>query len=378
MDNIGSIVLFSDKPAARLFQDPDFTIAFWGIPWYAIFVMLGFLIALIIGCFQCRKHYKIPYDCFYYYAIILVPVALFGARFWSACIGDLEWENFFTRSGGLAIQGGVVSSLIAAFIFFPLILRKPKYHVRVEEDNKTFILKPSMWIMLDIGLPLVLIGQAIGRWGNFFNGELFGEDLGVAGPNDTLQWLKILMPGVYDHMIAQSTGDGVILNHIYQPLFLYEGTLNIITFVIIYFILPNIKSIKAGVVGSLYLVDYGIIRFCLEPLRNQSFTFMGTYIINGIMLGVGVILVILAQFVCPKYRTKQLVYHAYCVCMRLPFIKMLVAFKSKKGQEFLNLDPELKQFGFSKMPTFVRTEDEMLYYGPQDYDQVSYHNVEAA
>ncbi len=170
---MGNIALLSDG-VTRLWDGSNpfgiaFTIAGLDVRWYAIFTILGFLIALIIGCCRCRWHYKIPYDCFYYYAIILVPTALLGARFWSACIGDLSWNNFFNfRNGGLAIQGGVVSSLIAAFIFFPLILRKPKYHVRVEEGDKTYIQKPSMWIMLDIGLPLVLIGQAIGRWGNFF------------------------------------------------------------------------------------------------------------------------------------------------------------------------------------------------------------------
>ncbi len=373
-----SVVLAGE--AARLWKDPDFSIAFWGIRWYAIFFMLGFLIALMIGCFWCRKHYKIPYDCFYYYGLILVPTALFGARFWSACIGDLQWSNFFNfrHSGGLAIQGGVIFSLIAAFIFFPLILKKPKYHVRVEEGDKVYILKPSMWVMLDIGLPLVLIGQAIGRWGNFFNGELFGADLGPAGPNDPLQWLHTLMPGVYERMKATSTGigEGVVNGNIYQPLFLYESMLNILTFSIIYFVLPNIKQIKAGVVGSLYLVDYGIIRFCMEPLRNHAFSFLGTYILNGIMLAAGVILIILAQWVCPRYRKKQLLYHAYCVCMRLPFIKMLVAFKTKRGTEILHIDPELKQFGFNKKPSFERNDEEMLYYGPQDYDKVEYYNIE--
>ncbi len=114
----------------------------------------------------------------------------------------------------------------------------------------------------------------------------------------------------------------------------------------------------------------------MEPLRNQAFRFQATYVLNGIMLVAGVILIILAQWVCPKYRKKQLLYHAYCVCLRLPFIKMLASTNSQRGREFLNVDPELKQFGFNKKPTFIRTEEEMLYYGPQDYDKVEYYNIE--
>lgn len=366
MDSISQVL----NTAVSLFPSDDrFPIAFQidklEIRWYAIFFLLGFFVAIVIGCYRAKSHYKLKYDFLYYFVLILIPVALFGARFWSACIGDLKWENFFKPGGGLAIQGGVVAVIIAALIYFPLILRNPKYHVRVEIENKVFIQKPSLWIILDIIAPTILIGQAIGRWGNFFNGELFGAPVN----QEDMQWLKTLMPGVYDRMIATHTiaEKGVIAGTMYQPLFLYESMINIFFFVIIYFLIPNIKSVKIGVIGSSYFLIYGVTRFIMEPLRNNAFAFTGTYILNGLLLVSGLIFMIIAQFIAPRHREKRIVYAIWIKYIRMFFyVKFIALFKTNKGQEILNVDPKLEKYGFKDKPSFIRNDEEMLYYGPNE------------
>lgn len=352
--------------ASTLFNDNYKYMVMWsdngGILWYPMFYVIAFFVVTIIASLAATYRYKISYDLVVWYVIILVPTCLLGARLWSAIIGDLKWEDFFKQTGGMAIQGGVVVGVIDALIFFPLMTKKPKYQVRVVENDLPKIIKPSFLIFVDCIIPLILFGQAIGRWGNYFNGELYGGDLG----NDpqSMQWLQNIMPGVPDRMMSQISNSehGLIEGHYYQPLFLYEGVLNILSFMVIYFWLPNYKNIKLGVIGASYFWIYGIIRFSLEPLRNAQYTFSGTYVINAILTALGVIFTILFQFITPKYRHKQLLYMVYIKYMRYPLIKIGIKFKNKKAMSFQLKDKGLVNYGFEKPYNFIRNEHNPLYY----------------
>lgn len=275
-------------------ENSNFPIAFevagLEIRWYAILSIAGYLVAICVFLLTIWKRYKVNVDVGFYYIFIAIPVILLGARTWSFVIGDAE-GNFFSTNGGLAVEGGVIFGVIAALIYFPIILHFPKYHSRVVIDGNVYIQKPSIWIYADAIVPTILLGQAIGRWGNFFNGEIYG----AAVSPDSLVWLKNLMPGVYDHMCDSN---GIY----YQPLFLYESFMNIIAFIIIYGLLAEIKQIRIGVITGLYCVSYGIIRFIMEPMRNQAFEFYGTYVTTGFLLGIGVLIVIYCQFIGYKYR----------------------------------------------------------------------------
>lgn len=340
-----------------------FTIASLDIRWYAIFVMLGFFVAIVLICYRAKYFYKLNYDFIFYFVIIAIPSSLLGARFWSCVIGDTSWGNFVNfRSGGLAIQGGVMLTMLIACIYFPLILKKPKYHVRIEEDGKVFIRKPSIWILADVVFPVILLGQAIGRWGNFFNGEIFGPD---AGNGESLQWLKILMPGVYEKMQiplnATNLQNGLIAGHFYQPLFLYESFVNVLLFIILYFLVPNFKKIKVGVIGSSYFVIYGIIRLSMEPLRYGAYAFKGTYVINILMLLAGLLFMILAQFICPKRRNRRIIFEFYCKLIKKPYLLMMRALKLEKYESLT--DKMIKNnYGYNKEIIFIREKSEFLYY----------------
>lgn len=270
-----------------------FEIAGLEVRWYAILSILGYLVAICIFMFSIWKRYKVNVDVGFYYIFVAIPSILLGARAWSFIIGDAKGSFFAIgpNAGGLAVEGGVIFGVIAALIYFPIILHFPKYHSRVVIDGKVYIQKPSLWIYADAIVPTILIGQAIGRWGNFFNGEIYGQPVS----EESLSWLKLLMPGVFNHMHDSS---GIY----YQPLFLYESFMNIIAFIIIYGLLPQIKKVRIGVITGLYCVSYGIIRLIMEPLRSSQFEFMGTYITTAILLFVGINIVIYCQFIAYKLR----------------------------------------------------------------------------
>lgn len=325
-----------------------FTIAGLDIQWYAIFSIAGYLIAICIFMFSIWKRYKVNIDVGFYYIFVAIPVILLGARTWSFVIGDASGNFFDFREGGLAIEGGVLFGVIAALIYFPIILHFPKYHSRVVIDGKVYIQKPSMWIYADAIVPTILIGQAIGRWGNFFNGEIYGAEVSP----ESLAWLKNLMPGVYEHMQAQQTvtilGTGQVVieqGAFYQPLFLYESFMNVIAFVIIYGLLAEIKQIRIGVITGLYCVSYGIIRFIMEPMRNQAFEFFGTYITTGFLLAIGILIVIYCQFIGYKYRD----YKWYLL------FKETLSYKLHKSSEKVCL----KDY---KKPQFIRVDSDKTFY----------------
>lgn len=288
-----------------------FSIAFYiadlPIVWYGILSMIGYGLAIFVFLITIKTRYKIAVDPAFYYIFIALPCILFGARFWSFVIGDCDWNStpfFDFRQGGLAVQGGVIFGVLSAIIYFPLILLKPKYHKRVVDGNHVYIQKPSLWLYADAIIPTILLGQAIGRWGNFFNGEIFGElvTLDPSSPN-SLSWLKIIMPGVYNHMIAVgNTSNGLIAGALYQPLFLYESMMNIFLFLNIYIMMPLFRQIKAGVISGMYFTGYGVIRFINESLRYKTYAFAGTYYTNGALLIIGILIIIFAQFIFPKIR----------------------------------------------------------------------------
>ena len=127
-----------------------------------------------------------------------------------------------------------------------------------------------------------MIGQVIGRWGNFFNGEAHGSVT-------TLSYLKSLhLP---DFVI-----EGMKINGIYyHPTFLYESMWNLIGLLIIIFIIRNIKKLKVGDITGFYFIWYSLIRFFIESLRTDSlmlFNFKVARIISIILFIVGLILII--------------------------------------------------------------------------------------
>lgn len=238
------------------------------IYWYSIMILLGVILGYILIVKESKKYNiskeKIS-DMIFYTMIIGILGAriyyvIFNLKYYLSNPSDIikVWE------GGLAIHGGIIAGSL--------------YIIYYTKKNQINTLK-----IFDICAPGLLIGQAIGRWGNFFNGE-------AHGPITTLKHLK-------DMHIPNFIINGMKINgNYYVPTFLYESIWCILGLILI-LIIRRLKIIKNGQITSFYLIWYGIGRFLIETLRTDSLmlnTLKQAQIISIIMIIIGAILFIIS------------------------------------------------------------------------------------
>ncbi|WEK83288.1 MAG: prolipoprotein diacylglyceryl transferase [Mycoplasma sp.] len=278
--------LLSDVPLPIVnYDDKTTPYIFGNIRWYGFLIAIGFVIGIICIMIKLMKFYRLNTDPFYYYCLMVIPWSIFCGMFWSACIGDRKWSSFFDFThGGLAIQGAVFGAVLLGIIYFPLVLKRPKFQVRDTFGEKPVIRRVSTWVYADAIVPALLIGQVIGRWGNYMNQEVYGS---VVTNHSFQVWLSTHLPYMY------------INGNYYQPLFLYESCANIVGFILIFIVLEFTPKIKAGTIACSYFLWYGILRIIFEPLRyhdeSKTFTFLGTYIMDSLWITFSLALIVLNQ-----------------------------------------------------------------------------------
>ena len=237
-----------------------------GLTWYSIFVLSGALLTLIISNFLYRKDpesKKCP-DLVFNTFLVGFPMGLVGARLWFV-LSELEWymanpiEILMVWEGGLAIQGGVILGAVCG-IWYAM------------HSMKKHGMKLKITTLMDMIIPNILIAQVCGRWGNFFNREVYGAcvDQVYALKNWWMlpNWLVENMKGGFSGGVYVSCP----VNQYAQPLFLYEGLLNFAGFILLTVVLR--KYFKKRIDGTLsagYLIWYGTVRLCLEGFRNEKF-----------------------------------------------------------------------------------------------------------
>lgn len=216
-------------------------LGFMEIRWYSVLVLSAFIIGYFLVVNRCKKS-NISLTFISDLSFYIIIFCILGARLYY-CLFNLDYYSknildiFKIWEGGLAIHGGIIAGILTIYFY--------------SRKKEISLLK-----LLDIFAPALVLGQAIGRWGNFFNMEAYG-------PETTLSTLQRLN-------IPQFIIDGMYIDHAYHhPTFLYESIGCILIFIII-MILRNLKNIKEGQVTSLYLIFYGIIRFLIEGLRQDS------------------------------------------------------------------------------------------------------------
>ncbi|MBU5292711.1 prolipoprotein diacylglyceryl transferase [Anaerosalibacter bizertensis] len=199
------------------------------VMWYGILISSGIIIGAILAFREARR---INFDEETLIDLLLyaIPLSIVGARiYYVAFSWDYYSENlkeiFHIRGGGLAIHGAIAAAVIVAVIFCK---RR----------------KVNFWKVVDICAPSIILGQAIGRWGNYINQEAHG------GPTD-LPW-GIIVDGVKVH-----------------PTFLYESLWNFAVFFYLIWYRKN-KQKVTGETFLLYLILYSVGRFFIEGLRTDS------------------------------------------------------------------------------------------------------------
>lgn len=220
-------------------MDPNaFSILGIGIRWYGILISCGILLGIIIAKYTCRVK-QVDYNRFFDVVIISLVAGIIGARLYYVIFKISYYskhvdEIIKIRNGGLAIHGGLLFGFLAAIIY-----------IKRHELN---FLK-----LADAAAPCIIIAQGIGRWGNFFNQEAYGN---LVSYEFISHFPKFIQKGMFI--------DGVY----YNPTFLYESLWNFSVFIILMFIIR--KSRRDGLCFFTYIGLYSIGRYMIEGMRSDS------------------------------------------------------------------------------------------------------------
>ena len=243
------------------------------IYWYGIIIAAGFLLAVAYGLWRAPRFSMDP-DVITDAIFVVVPSAILGARAYyvifnpSVCY-DADGAFSLYRmvafwDGGLAIYGGVIATVVSALIF-----------CKVRNVN--------FWNGMDITVYGLLIGQMIGRWGNFVNVEAYGGVTGLPWrmcsesiANDLLRDGLLESAEMYDSILNGTLG--------VHPAFLYESLWNLLGFIVLVLLAKRGRRFNGQMFLS-YVIWYGLGRAAIEGLRTDSLYFFGTGIRSSQMLG---------------------------------------------------------------------------------------------
>lgn len=241
------------------------------IYWYSIFIFLGVLAACITIYLEAKKR-KIEEEFIVNLAFNVIIFGIIGARLYYVLF-NLDYymsnpvEILEIWNGGLAIHGG----LLTGALFTIYYCKKHKV-----ESLKIF----------DIIVVGLILGQAIGRWGNFFNQEAYGAITTVA---------KLKSLGIPEFVI-----NGMyILGEYRQPTFFYESIWNFFGFIAL-LIIRRYPYLKTGQLSGIYLIWYSIIRFITEGMRTDSLMlgpFKIAQIVSIILFVIGIILFVYYRYI---------------------------------------------------------------------------------
>ncbi|TFB21418.1 prolipoprotein diacylglyceryl transferase [Filobacillus milosensis] len=235
------------------------------VHWYGIIIACGIILGLWIAT---READRLGWDkeIIIDFIMIAAPVAIICARIYYVAF---EWEHYSQYpsqiiaiwQGGIAIHGALIGAVLTAIIY-------------TRKKNISF------WKLADIVAPSLILGQAIGRWGNFMNQEAHGGET-------TRAFLESLhLP---NFIINQMFIDGTY----YVPTFLYESSWDLLGFVILFFVLRRLK-LKNGELFLSYLVWYSIGRFYVEGLRTDSLMLTSqlriAQVVSLVLIGIGIII----------------------------------------------------------------------------------------
>lgn len=243
-----------------------FTIGGVDIHWYSALIVVGALLAMIMIVKE-GKRYGVSGDFLFNMCFWAIIMGIIGARVYYVLFNLEYYTNivdvFKVWEGGLAIHGGLIAGLITIVVYCK------KYNARFLR-------------VFDFCAPAVMLAQAIGRWGNFFNGEAHGAVTTLAHLQD-LHIPEFVIEGMN------------IGGNYYEPTFFYESLWCFLG-VIILLIIRRLKYTKVGQPFAFYLMWYGVGRFVIEGMRTDSLMFGGfkvAQIISVVMVFVGLVILMI-------------------------------------------------------------------------------------
>ncbi|MEN2467818.1 prolipoprotein diacylglyceryl transferase [Ornithinibacillus sp. JPR2-1] len=249
------------------------------IYWYGVIIATGAFLGLYIAMREADR-IGLKKDLFVDLVVFAIPISILFARIyyvifeWERYVGEPWWKIFAIRDGGIAIHGALIGAVLTAIVF-----------ARVK--------KIPFWQLADVAAPSLILGQAIGRWGNFMNQEAHGGPIMSQNVIDT--HYSLLPDFIMDQMCIGGT--------YYYPTFLYESLWNIVVLVLLLWL--RRRNPIRGTVFLTYLAAYSVGRFFIEGMRTDSLYIVGnlrTAQFLSVLLIVGAIVFIIYRYKTVKER----------------------------------------------------------------------------
>lgn len=215
----------------------------WTFNYYGILIACAILVAYLIALYRAQFFPKINLRQVETAFLVALPLAFIGARLYYVLF---EWSYYAAHpgkifaiwEGGLAIHGGLIGGIIGLAVY-------------------ALIKKVKLGRILDFAVPSIVLAQAIGRWGNFFNQEAFGR------PTDLPWAIPIEIQNRPIEFITATT---------FHPTFLYESIWNLLIFALLFWLAWKARDCqwRTGITTAAYLIAYSLGRFFIEGLRTDS------------------------------------------------------------------------------------------------------------
>lgn len=258
-----------------------FTVFGQDIYWYGIFIGLGVILGVLLALHEAKRTGQNP-DTYLDFIIYAMIIAIIGARLYYVIFSwDFYSQHpekiFAIRKGGLAIYGGIIGGVLTAIVY-------------------SHLKKKSFWVMADTMAPSLILGQMLGRWGNFFNKEAFG------GYTDNLFAMRYQLSQVRASDVTTDilqnlvTVNGVDYIQVH-PTFLYESMWSLCVFIIL-LILQRKKKFD-GQVCATYFFGYALGRVWIEGLRTDQLC-IGNVPVSQALSAVLIIASVVLYFYCKK------------------------------------------------------------------------------
>ncbi len=271
--NVGIFIEHLPEVAVRIFGFP--------ILFYGVFITMGVLAGIVYAVHEAKRTGQNP-DVYYDFLLYALIFCIIGARLYYVAFSwdtykDDPIKIFAIREGGLAIYGGIIAAVITAIVY-------------------TKWKKLSFGLFADTAAPALILGQAFGRWGNFFNREAFGTYTdSLLAMRLTLDSVRSVPQKVFDKAFSIDSVSYIQVH----PTFLYESLWNLTIFILLNVYKKNKKF--DGEIFFLYILGYGIGRMFIEGLRTDQLHIWGTGVAVSQVLS-GVLVVIAAIIIGIKRR----------------------------------------------------------------------------